>query len=89
NSLTLRSHCFLSDVRSEVKSFGLVKIQDKLLDQILKTKDVKVGSVVEGINLIKARWAIMIYYDIAITFEREIRRRMEIQVQKTKRNSSL
>ncbi|KAG5588464.1 hypothetical protein H5410_048898 [Solanum commersonii] len=49
------SSCFLSDVRSEVEAFGLVKLQDKLLNQILKTKDVKVSSVSEGVNLIKAR----------------------------------
>ncbi|KAF3616833.1 putative TMV resistance protein N-like isoform X2 [Capsicum annuum] len=49
------SCCFLSDVRSEAEAFGLVKLQEKLLNQILKTKDVKVSSVAEGINLIKAR----------------------------------
>ncbi|KAH0641298.1 hypothetical protein KY285_037884 [Solanum tuberosum] len=49
------SSCFLSDVRSEAEAFGLVKLQEKLLNQILKTKDVKVSSVAEGVNLIKAR----------------------------------
>nr|XP_009794126.1 PREDICTED: TMV resistance protein N-like [Nicotiana sylvestris] len=49
------SSCFLSDVRSEAEEFGLVKLQEKLLRQILKTKDIKVGSVAQGINLIKAR----------------------------------
>nr|XP_016491655.1 PREDICTED: TMV resistance protein N-like isoform X2 [Nicotiana tabacum] len=49
------SSCFLSDVRSEVEEFGLVKLQEKLLRQILKTEDIKVGSVAQGINLIKAR----------------------------------
>nr|XP_016508750.1 PREDICTED: disease resistance protein TAO1-like [Nicotiana tabacum] len=47
--------CFLSDVRSEAEEFGLVKLQKKLLRQILKTEDIKVGSVAQGINLIKAR----------------------------------
>nr|XP_016463294.1 PREDICTED: disease resistance protein TAO1-like [Nicotiana tabacum] len=49
------SSCFLSDVRSEAEEFGLVKLQEKLLQQVLKTKDVKVGSVAQGVNLIKAR----------------------------------
>nr|XP_016508751.1 PREDICTED: disease resistance protein TAO1-like [Nicotiana tabacum] len=47
--------CFLSDVRSEVEEFGLVKLQEKLLQQVLKTEDIKVGSVAQGVNLIKAR----------------------------------
>ncbi|OIT37819.1 tmv resistance protein n [Nicotiana attenuata] len=47
--------CFLSGVRSEAEEFGLVKLQQKLLQQILKTKDIEVGSVAEGVNLIKAR----------------------------------
>nr|XP_016508749.1 PREDICTED: disease resistance protein TAO1-like [Nicotiana tabacum] len=49
------SGCFLSDVRSEDEEFGLVKLQEKLLQQVLKTKDIKVGSVAQGVNLIKAR----------------------------------
>ncbi|XP_019238985.1 PREDICTED: putative disease resistance protein At4g11170 [Nicotiana attenuata] len=49
------SSCFLSDVRSEAEEFGLVKLQEKLLQQVLKNKDIKVGSVAQGINLIKAR----------------------------------
>ncbi|OIT35602.1 PREDICTED: disease resistance protein TAO1-like isoform X2 [Nicotiana attenuata] len=49
------SSCFLSDVRSEAEEFGLVKLQEKLLRQILKTEDIKVGSIAQGINLIKAR----------------------------------
>ncbi|XP_009799386.1 disease resistance protein RUN1-like isoform X1 [Nicotiana sylvestris] len=49
------SSCFLSDVRSEAEEFGLVKLQEKLLQQVLKTKDVKVDSVAQGVNLIKAR----------------------------------
>lgn len=49
------SSCFLSDIRSEAEAFGLVKLQEKLLNQILKTKDVKVSSVAESVNLIKAR----------------------------------
>uniref|UniRef100_A0A1S4DNW8 TMV resistance protein N-like n=1 Tax=Nicotiana tabacum TaxID=4097 RepID=A0A1S4DNW8_TOBAC len=49
------SCCFLSDVRSEAEEFGLVKLQEKLLQQVLKTEDIKVGSVSLGINLIKAR----------------------------------
>ncbi|XP_060179974.1 disease resistance protein RPV1-like isoform X2 [Lycium barbarum] len=47
--------CFLSDVRSKVEELGLVKLQEKLLHQILKTKDLKVDIVAEGVNLIKAR----------------------------------
>nr|XP_016496970.1 PREDICTED: disease resistance protein TAO1-like isoform X1 [Nicotiana tabacum] len=49
------SSCFLSDVRSEVEEFGLVKLQEKLLQQVLKIEDIKVGSVAQGVNLIKAR----------------------------------
>ncbi|XP_070019039.1 disease resistance protein RUN1-like [Nicotiana sylvestris] len=49
------SSCFLSDVRSEAEEFGLVKLQEKLLQQVLKNKDIKVGSVAQGINLIKTR----------------------------------
>ncbi|KAL3360027.1 hypothetical protein AABB24_016503, partial [Solanum stoloniferum] len=49
------SCCLLSNVRSETEAFGIVKLQEKLLNQILKTKDVKVRSVAEGVNLIKER----------------------------------
>ncbi|XP_059302186.1 disease resistance protein RUN1-like [Lycium ferocissimum] len=50
------SSCFLSNVRSEAEAFnGLVKLQEKLLHQILKTKDFKVNNVDEGIKLIEAR----------------------------------
>nr|XP_016457588.1 PREDICTED: disease resistance protein TAO1-like [Nicotiana tabacum] len=49
------SSYFLSDVRSEAEEFGLVKLQEKLLRQTLKTEGIKVGSVAQGINLIKAR----------------------------------
>uniref|UniRef100_M1BUA6 Tir-nbs-lrr resistance protein n=1 Tax=Solanum tuberosum TaxID=4113 RepID=M1BUA6_SOLTU len=47
--------CFLSDVRSKIEELGLVKLQKKLLDQILKAKEFEVDSVAEGVNLIKAR----------------------------------
>ncbi|WMV48343.1 hypothetical protein MTR67_041728 [Solanum verrucosum] len=47
--------CFLSDVRSKGKEHGLVKLQEKLLCQILKTKEFEVDGVAEGVNLIKAR----------------------------------
>ncbi|XP_015170895.1 TMV resistance protein N-like [Solanum tuberosum] len=50
------SSCFLSNVRSEAGTFnGLVKLQEKLLHQILKTKDFEVNDVAEGVSLIKAR----------------------------------
>nr|XP_016505080.1 PREDICTED: TMV resistance protein N-like [Nicotiana tabacum] len=49
------SSCFLSDVRSEAEEFGLVKLQENLLQQVLKTEDIKVGSIAQGVNLIKAR----------------------------------
>nr|XP_009758997.1 PREDICTED: TMV resistance protein N-like [Nicotiana sylvestris] len=48
-------YLFNCDVRSEAEEFGLVKLQEKLLQQVLKNKDIKVGSVAQGINLIKAR----------------------------------
>ncbi|KAL3360073.1 hypothetical protein AABB24_016528, partial [Solanum stoloniferum] len=47
--------CFLSDIRSKGKEQGLVKQQEKLLCQILKTKEFEVDDVAEGVNLIKAR----------------------------------
>ncbi|XP_015170539.1 TMV resistance protein N-like [Solanum tuberosum] len=47
--------CFLSDVRSKAEELGLIKLQEKLLHQILKTKEFEVDSVAEGVNLIKAR----------------------------------
>ncbi|XP_049388263.1 disease resistance protein RUN1-like [Solanum stenotomum] len=47
--------CFLSDIRSKGKEQGLVKLQEKLLCQILKTKEFEVDGVAEGVNLIKAR----------------------------------
>ncbi|KAH0635071.1 hypothetical protein KY284_037857 [Solanum tuberosum] len=47
--------CFLSDIRSKTEESVLVKLQEKLLNQILKTKEFKVDSVAEGVNLIKAR----------------------------------
>ncbi|KAH0641400.1 hypothetical protein KY285_037986 [Solanum tuberosum] len=47
--------CFLSDIRSKTKESGLIKLQEKLLNQILKTKEFEVDSVAEGVNLIKAR----------------------------------
>ncbi|XP_047264852.1 disease resistance protein RUN1-like isoform X2 [Capsicum annuum] len=49
------SSCFLSDIGSKVEELGLVKVQEKLLHQILKRMDFEVGSVAEGVNLIKAR----------------------------------
>ncbi|KAK4732863.1 hypothetical protein R3W88_025851 [Solanum pinnatisectum] len=47
--------CFLSDIRSKAEESGLIKLQEKLLYQILKTKEFEVDSVAEGVNLIKAR----------------------------------
>uniref|UniRef100_M1CI84 ATP binding protein n=3 Tax=Solanum tuberosum TaxID=4113 RepID=M1CI84_SOLTU len=47
--------CFLSDIRSKTEESGLVKLQEKLLNQILKTKEFEVDNVAEGANLIKAR----------------------------------
>ncbi|XP_060180724.1 disease resistance protein L6-like [Lycium barbarum] len=49
------SSYFLSNVRSETEAFGLAKLQEELLRQILKTKEFKVSSVAEGTNLIKSR----------------------------------
>ncbi|KAH0739126.1 hypothetical protein KY290_037831 [Solanum tuberosum] len=40
--------CFLSDIRSKTEESGLVKLQEKLLHQILKTKEFEVDSVAEG-----------------------------------------
>ncbi|XP_006360970.2 TMV resistance protein N-like [Solanum tuberosum] len=41
------SSCFLSDVRLEAEAFGQVTLQEKLLNQVLKTKDVKGSEKVE------------------------------------------
>ncbi|KAH0739940.1 hypothetical protein KY290_038645 [Solanum tuberosum] len=40
--------CFLSDIRSKAEESGLIKLQEKLLCQILKTKEFEVDSVAEG-----------------------------------------
>ncbi|KAL3360033.1 hypothetical protein AABB24_016507 [Solanum stoloniferum] len=50
-----RGCCFLSDIKSKAEELGLIKLQEKLLNQILKTKEFEVDSVAEGVNLIKAR----------------------------------
>ncbi|PHT85321.1 hypothetical protein T459_07427 [Capsicum annuum] len=47
--------CFLSDVRLQDKIFGLDKVQEKLVNILLKTEDFKVNNVPEGISLIKSR----------------------------------
>lgn len=53
------SSCFLENVRSEAEqSNGLVRLQEKLLHQILGM-EVKISSVGQGVNLIKARLRLM------------------------------
>ncbi|KAG5588463.1 hypothetical protein H5410_048897 [Solanum commersonii] len=47
--------CILSDIRSKTEESGLVKLQEKLRNQIVKTKEFEVDSVAKGVNLIKAR----------------------------------
>ncbi|XP_060180720.1 disease resistance protein RUN1-like [Lycium barbarum] len=54
--MLLQSECEDEVRMVEADAFnGLVKLQEKLLHQILKTKDFEVKDVAEGVNLIKAR----------------------------------
>ncbi|XP_059309784.1 disease resistance protein Roq1-like [Lycium ferocissimum] len=59
NRLSQHGHfdgsCFLSDVRSQDEKIGLHKLQEKLLNILLKTEDVKVNNVDDGITKIRRR----------------------------------
>nr|XP_009603296.1 putative disease resistance protein At4g11170 [Nicotiana tomentosiformis] len=54
--------CFLSDVRSETEEFGLVKLQQKLLQQILKTKAYRDGYS----KMLKSNIALFFFSESAI-----------------------
>ncbi|XP_074359277.1 TMV resistance protein N-like isoform X2 [Apium graveolens] len=48
--------CFLADVReASTRENGLVSLQQKLIDNVLKRKNVKIDNVDQGIELIRAR----------------------------------
>ncbi|KAK4283300.1 hypothetical protein QN277_000265 [Acacia crassicarpa] len=50
------AHTFIANVREISKQkFGLVRLQEALLSETLNCRDIKVGSVDRGINLIKSR----------------------------------
>ncbi|KAL6283916.1 hypothetical protein ACE6H2_014845 [Prunus campanulata] len=55
---SFEGRCFLANVREVIKNQpinGLVSLQEQLLNDILKSKDIKVGSVAKGINMIRER----------------------------------
>ncbi|KAJ0900142.1 putative TIR domain, P-loop containing nucleoside triphosphate hydrolase [Helianthus annuus] len=49
------AHCFLQNIREESNKHGLEKLQEKILSVALKTKDVVVGSEIEGRSTIQRR----------------------------------
>ncbi|KAL7209983.1 hypothetical protein ACSBR1_031538 [Camellia fascicularis] len=54
--LQFKGSCFLANVREVVgKLNGLVQLQEQLLFELFGTKNLKIGSVDRGINLIKER----------------------------------
>ncbi|KAL7209458.1 hypothetical protein ACSBR1_031075 [Camellia fascicularis] len=55
-SLQFEGSCFLANVREFARQFnGLVQLQEQLLFELLGTKNLKIGSVDRGMNLIKER----------------------------------
>ncbi|KAJ0545037.1 putative TIR domain, P-loop containing nucleoside triphosphate hydrolase [Helianthus annuus] len=49
------AHCLLQNICEESSNSGLTKLQEKFLSLVLKTKDVMVGSEIEGRSMIKRR----------------------------------
>ncbi|KAJ0537474.1 putative TIR domain, P-loop containing nucleoside triphosphate hydrolase [Helianthus annuus] len=49
------AHCLLQNIREESNKHGLEKLQEKILSLVLKTKDVVVGSEIEGRSMIERR----------------------------------
>jgi len=47
--------CFLGDIRERATNHDLVQLQETLLFEILREKDIKVGDVHRGISIIKSR----------------------------------
>ncbi|KAF5793771.1 putative TIR domain, P-loop containing nucleoside triphosphate hydrolase [Helianthus annuus] len=48
-------HCFLQNIREESNKHGLEKLQEKILSLVLKTKDIVVGSEIEGRSMIERK----------------------------------
>ncbi|KAJ0763444.1 putative TIR domain, P-loop containing nucleoside triphosphate hydrolase [Helianthus annuus] len=48
-------HCFLQNIREESNKHGLEKLQEKFLKLVLKTKDIEVGSELEGRSMIERK----------------------------------
>ncbi|MFS7959037.1 putative P-loop containing nucleoside triphosphate hydrolase [Helianthus anomalus] len=49
------AHCLLENIREESSKHRLKKLQKKFLSRVLKTKDVVIGSEMEGRSMIKER----------------------------------
>ncbi|MFS7959120.1 putative TIR domain, P-loop containing nucleoside triphosphate hydrolase [Helianthus anomalus] len=49
------AHCLLQNIREESNKHGLKKLQKKFLKLVLKTKDIKVGSELEGRSMIERK----------------------------------
>ncbi|MFS7959105.1 putative TIR domain, P-loop containing nucleoside triphosphate hydrolase [Helianthus anomalus] len=48
-------HCLLQNIREESNKHGLEKLQEKFLKLVLKTKDIEVGSELEGRSMIERK----------------------------------
>ncbi|GMP80030.1 hypothetical protein CsSME_00035290 [Camellia sinensis var. sinensis] len=53
--LKFEGSCFLADVREFIGQYGLLQLQEQLLFELLRTKNLKIASVDRGMNLIKER----------------------------------
>ncbi|CAL5417674.1 unnamed protein product [Camellia sinensis] len=53
--LQFEGSCFLADVREFIGQYGLLQLQEQLLFELLRTKNLKIASVDRGMNLIKER----------------------------------
>ncbi|KAJ0545084.1 putative TIR domain, P-loop containing nucleoside triphosphate hydrolase [Helianthus annuus] len=49
------AHCLLQNIREESNKHGLEKLQEKILSIVLKTKDIVVGSELEGRSMIERK----------------------------------
>ncbi|KAJ0900153.1 putative TIR domain, P-loop containing nucleoside triphosphate hydrolase [Helianthus annuus] len=49
------AHCFLQNIREESNKNGLEKLQEKILSVALKTKDIVIGSEIEGRSMIERK----------------------------------
>ncbi|KAM0014954.1 putative TIR domain, P-loop containing nucleoside triphosphate hydrolase [Helianthus debilis subsp. tardiflorus] len=48
-------HCLLQNIREESNKLGMEKLQEKFLKLVLKTKDIEVGSELEGRSMIERK----------------------------------